>query len=505
MLVCGLLLGCAGTPVVRHPPAAPVAAKPPASQGPIADLDRSLRARAPADQSAFQQLDANADGLRLRLALVDAAQSSLDLQYYFWWDDASGGLLMKHVLDAANRGVRVRLILDDLTTVLREKGLPKVRDWAAALINAHPNIEIRLFNASPDRSLVARGAQFIGHADQMNQRMHNKLMVADNRAVVVGGRNVGDEYFGLSSEFNFRDLDVLGIGPIALQASAVFDHFWNSSWVTPVADLNLGATRKDLAAAAPAARERLAASPALEAFPLDPDQGALARLAAATHPGASHMLTDLPSGDTLRHRMAPAIRALMSGAQHEILITNAYLIPDDSMIGLFHELTQRGVVIRILTNSLASQDVSAVNSHYKQWRAKLLDAGVDLYEMRADPAIQATVVDTPPVHAKYTGLHEKAMVIDRQNVFIGSMNLDPRSSSINTEMGALIQSAAVAEELAQIMERDMQPQNAWRVTADPHGHLSWTDSAQTVTHQPARGLSQRFADEFFMMFPASLY
>jgi putative cardiolipin synthase len=504
MVLAGLLAGCASTPPVRHA-APPVAARPPANQGPIADLDRSLRAQDQPDQSAFQELDSNADGLRLRLALVDAAQSSLDLQYYFWWDDQSGGLLMKHVLDAASRGVRVRLILDDLTTVLREKGLPKVRDWAAALINAHPNVEIRLFNAWQDRSLLARGAEFIGHADQMNQRMHNKLMVADNRAAVVGGRNVGDEYFGLSDEFNFRDLDVLAIGPVAQQASAVFDRFWNSSWVTPVADLNLGATRKDLAAAAPQAREQLAAAPALETFPLDPDRGALARLATATHPGAGHILTDVPSGDELRHRMAPAIRTLMSAAQHEILITNAYLIPDDSMIALFRELTQRGVVVRILTNSLASQDVSAVNSHYKQWRLKLLNAGVELHEMRADPAIQATIVDTAPVRSRYTGLHEKAMVIDRQSVFIGSMNLDPRSSSINTEMGALILSTAVGGELAGIMERDMQPQNSWQVRADAAGHLSWTDSAQTVTRQPARGFSQRFADVFFMMFPASLY
>ena len=500
----GLAAGCTSTPVVRHA-SPPVAAKAPAPAGPLADLDRALRAHGHEDESAFQLLNTNADGLRLRLALVDAAQSSLDLQYYFWWDDDSGGLLMKHVVDAATRGVRVRVILDDLTTVLREQGPPKVRDWAAGALNAHPNIEIRLFNAWQERSLLARGTEFIAHADQMNQRMHNKLMVADNRAAIVGGRNIGDEYFGLAAEFNFRDLDVLGIGPVAVQASAVFDRFWNSSWVTPVDELNLAATRKDLAAATPRVRQELAAAPALQAFPLDPDRAALARLVAASHPGSSRILTDLPAEDGLRHRMAPAIRALIAGAQREVLITNAYLIPDGALIQILRELTQRGVVVRILTNSLASQDVAAVNSHYKQWRAPLLAAGVELYELRADPAIQATVVDTPPVRSKFTGLHSKALVIDRHIAFIGSMNLDPRSSSLNTEMGVLIQSGAAAAELAAVMELEMQPQNSWRVQADAKGHLSWSDATETVTRQPARGFSQRFADAFFMLFPAELY
>jgi putative cardiolipin synthase len=498
---------CATLP--EHPPRGPAShALLPQPGGALAQLELALRPKLAANDSGYRALDSNEDGLRWRLAIVDSARHSLDMQYYFWWEDETGQLVMKHVIEAADRGVRVRLILDDLTTILEDDRTLKVRDWQAAMLNAHPNIELRLFNAFRVRSLAGRAFEFVRRMDLMNQRMHNKLMVADNRAVILGGRNIGNEYFGFAKEFNFRDLDLLGVGTVARQASGVFDRFWNSDWVVPASALKLHATRRDLRAETPAILEKLAGTPVLDRFPLNRGDwsAALADLARTAHVGSSRVLTDVPgAGTAVRHRMPAAMRDLMAGAQRELLIVNSYVIPDEQDIELFRELAARGVKVRILTNSLASQDVPAVNSHYKRWRRPLLKAGVELYESRPDAAIRTAVADTPPSKAEFMGLHVKAMVVDRKRVFVGSMNLDPRSEELNSEMGVVVDSEALAAQIAGIMERDLLPENAWRVTLDEHGRLAWTAGSQTLKRQPARGLWQRTQDILFMLFPRSLY
>ena len=233
---------------------------------PLADAEAGVLQMQGAGRSGFRLLESNQDGLTWRLALIDSAQQSLDLQYYTWWGDEGGNLIMKRVVEAADRGVKVRLILDDLSTVLVDETHPKVRDHAAALIDAHPNIEIRLFNAWQERSLVGRGFDSLARMERINHRMHAKLLVADNRATIVGGRNIGNEYLGLSPDFNFRDLDVLGVGPVARQASAVFDTFWNSEWVVPIRALGIETGSSTLKAeAAPIVRE-LEAAPRCRAW-----------------------------------------------------------------------------------------------------------------------------------------------------------------------------------------------------------------------------------------------
>ncbi|MEP7243534.1 MAG: phospholipase D family protein [Gammaproteobacteria bacterium] len=509
VLVLLVVLGAAGCATLpEHPPRGPAGhASAPQPGGALAQLESSLHSRLATDRSAFRVADTNEDGLRWRLALIDSAQHSLDLQYYYWWEDGTGQLLMKHVIEAADRGVKVRLILDDLSTILEDDRTLKVRDWQTAMLNAHPNIELRLFNAFRVRAMIGRGIEFLRRMDLMNQRMHNKLLVADNRAVMLGGRNIGNEYFGFATEFNFRDLDLVGLGPVARQASSVFDRFWNSDWVVPASALKLHATRRDLRAEAPAMLEKIEAQPGLERFPLARGDWSaeLADFARTAHLGASQVVNDVPIAGTVRHRMPEAMRKLMESAKRELIIENAYVIPDEQDIEVFRELTARGVKVRILTNSLASQDVPAVNSHYKAWRRPLLKAGVDLYESRSDAAIRATVADTAPVKSKFMGLHVKAIVVDRQRVFVGSMNLDPRSEDLNSEMGVLVDSEALAAQIAGIMERDMQPENAWHVRLSPHGSLEWTTGAQTVRRQPARGAWQRIEDILFMLFPKNLY
>jgi putative cardiolipin synthase len=506
VLFLALAAGCATLPE-KLPLGPPGHALAPQPDGPLAQLESTLKPRLDADGSAFTLLEANEDALRWRLAVIDSARHSLDMQYYFWWQDDTGQLVMKHVIDAADRGVKVRIILDDLTTLLEDDRTLKVRDWETAILNAHPNISIRLYNAFRSRSLPGRAVDFLWRMDLMNQRMHNKMLVADNRAVILGGRNIGNEYFGFGDAFNFRDLDALGVGPVARQCSAVFDRFWNSDSVVPVSALELHATRRDLRAEKKEVVAQLETSPVIQRLPLKRADwsDAMTSFAKLAHVGASRVITDVPAEGAVRHHMPQAMRDLMTSAQRELLIVNAYVIPDDQDIALFKELSSRGVKVRMLTNSLASQDVPAVNSHYKAWRKALLDAGVDLYEARPDAEIRKLVADTPPNRAKYAGLHVKAMVVDRKQVFVGSMNLDPRSAELNTEMGVVVSSAPLAEQLAGYMERDMRPENAWRVTRGKHVGLTWTAGDQTLHRQPARSLWQRSQDILFMLFPKRLY
>ena len=504
LIVC--LAGCATLP--DRLPRGPVGyASQPQPGGALADLENRLHPKLGAEGTAWYVLESNEDALRWRLALIDSARHSIDLQYYFWWEDDTGELLMKHVVDAADRGVKVRIIFDDLTTLLKDDRTTKVRDWESASLNAHPNIELRLFNAFHSRALLARGIDFVRRMELMNQRMHNKMLVADNRSVILGGRNVGNEYFGFGKAFNFRDIDVLGTGSAARQSSVVFDRFWNSSWVVPASALEPRATVRDLRAEKPALLRSLEGSPVLERFPLDRKDWAPQIEDYAKHAmvGTSHVLTDVPTTDFVRHRMPKAMRDLMVGAKSELLIINAYVIPDEADIAMYRELRSRGVTVKLLTNSLASQDVPAVNSHYKQWRKPLLKTGIELYETRPDAAIAATFADTAPAHAEYMGLHVKAVVVDRKRVFVGSMNLDPRSAELNSEMGVVIESEPLALQMAGIMERDTQPANAWRVTLGEHGRLRWTADGEPLTRQPARGPWQRTQDVFFMLFPKNLY
>jgi putative cardiolipin synthase len=509
LAVLVLLVGAAGCATLpENPPRGPPGnALPPQASGALADLETSLRPRLGDDGSAWRVLDSNEEALRWRLVLIDSARHSIDLQYYFWWEDETGQLVMKHVIEAADRGVKVRILLDDLTTLFEDHRKPKVRDWQTAILNAHPNMELRLFNAFRARSILGRGFDFLRRMDVLNQRMHNKMLVADNRAVITGGRNIGNEYFGFATEFNFRDIDVVGVGPVARQSSMVFDRFWNSEWVVPVAALKLPADTGDLKAETPRILGTLEGTPVLERFPLSRKDWSpeLAQFATSAHVGPSRVLTDVPVKGEVRHRMPKAMHDLMASAKSELLITNSYVIPDENDIALFRDLESRGVKVKLLTNSLASQDVPAVNSHYKSWRKPLLQAGVELYETRPDAAIGPLLADTPPVRAEFVGLHVKAIVVDRRIVFVGSMNLDPRSEELNSEMGIVTESEPLALQLAGIMERDMQPANAWRVGISEDGDLQWVADGETLRRQPARGLWQRTQDLFFMLFPRSLY
>jgi cardiolipin synthase C len=507
LLAALVLAACATKPVALPPRPAPEYAMPAKPDGAFAKIESGIRERHGPEVSGFELLDSNEDGLRWRIALVDSARHSIDLQYYLWYGDPAGLLLIDRVLAAADRGVRVRILIDDLNTLLITAGQVGSRDLAVALVDAHPNIELRLFNPWKNREFLARPGEMVGDLPRLNQRMHNKVMVVDNQATILGGRNIGDEYMGLHHVFNFHDLDVLAIGPVARQASVVFDLYWNSRWAVPVAALGIEAPEAERAPGRVKLAAQLAETKSLARFPLAPKSWSteLGALSSRLHPGKSRVYSDVPTDSEIRHEMLEVMNALTLKATRELLVTNAYIIPAEGTIANLKTLKARGVEMHILTNSLASHDVPAVNSHYKQWRRQILEAGASLHEFRHDPAIQPLVIDTPPTRAEFSGLHSKGMVVDREIVYIGSMNFDPRSAGINSEMGVFVESRGLADALAKLMERDLSPANSWRVEVDAKGELTWTNDRETVTSQPARNFWQRVEDVIFMAFPRDLY
>ncbi len=472
-------------------------ASKPGASGPLADLESVFAKQHGSKKSGFLLLENNADSLKWRLALIDEARHSLDVQYYLWYGDDSGDLVLKRCLDAANRGVRVRLIADGLILVGEGETI--------AAIDTHPNIDVRIFNPF-EQQRVNRSLKTYQTLERFNYRMHNKLIVADNHITILGGRNLGNEYFGLNHKFNFLDLDVLGLGPVARQMSKIFDHFWNSTLMVPgyayAGKVPAGYLQKQ----EQALLRSLEQSKLLQNYPLERQTWAdlLQSLPDRLKIGTSSKIYDKLETDAISQRMATELPEFSKTARKELLIVNAYLIPDESMLEEAGEMVQRGAKLRIITNSLSSQDVPAVNSHYGPYRKRILEAGIDLYELRHDAAIKSEV-DTPPVVSGFVGLHSKASTVDRTRAYIGSFNLDPRSRNINTEMGILIDSPELAEELAQKIEYLMQPENSWRVMLDEKGNVIWVSGDTILGRQPAQSFWQRVQDVFFKFFPKEYY
>jgi putative cardiolipin synthase len=471
-------------------------ALPPATSGLLAEIAADIAAEHGDDSSGFHILDSSHSGLYWRLALIDSAVSSLDIQTYLWYPDVSGRLILERAVLASQRGVKVRLIVDDL--------LLQGHDQLIANLEAQPNIEFRIFNPWSDRAgLLNRAGEMLAQMERLNTRMHDKLLIADGRAVVIGGRNIGDHYFGLNETYNFHDTDLLGIGHIGAQSNVMFDKFWNSDWVVSAQNLTTEPDRAIARQQWQAISESSATAPQLERFPRKPkDWGAeLKSQAADLHIGTSKLVYDEATREIVDQSVIYNMFNFFRVAEKELLVMNAYVIPGQQAIDFMRDLTEKGVDVRILTNSLSSHDVPAVNSHYEPWRDDLIEAGVALFEFRSDPAIQQTVIDVPPVVAEFSGLHSKSAVADRRYVFVGSMNLDPRSAQINTEMGAFVDSPELAEELAALILRDMSGENAWQVQMDDAGEIFWRNNEETLTNQPARDGLQRVMNVIMKVAP----
>ena len=380
-----------------------------------------------------------------RLQSARIAGRTLDVQTYIWHDDTTGMYLVKELLEAADRGVRVRLLVDDMDARSKNLGL--------AGLAAHPNISVRLFNPYASRQgKMAFIGESLGSFKRINHRMHNKTWIADNRLAVAGGRNLGDEYFGASDEVNFVDLDFAMVGPIVRDASMSFDRYWNSAAAYPIETL-------DPERVTPAALEEVRAwlvanidEKRVQAFRQvlgsdDAVQSLLSREIPLHWSGNFNFVADDPAKLTMsdtdanRSNVLPALLPLFKKARTDVTVLSPYFVPGEGGVSILTAAAKSGARVRVLTNSLAGNDVAAVHGGYSRSRPALLEGGVQLWELKPTPGSDAN-------HSMFgssgASLHTKALTIDSRLVFVGSYNLDPRSTWLNCEQGVLVEHPAIA-------------------------------------------------------------
>ncbi|ONG49987.1 phospholipase D family protein [Pseudoroseomonas deserti] len=445
---------------------------------------------AEAATSGVSLLPGGLEAFMVRAASTRAAGRTLDLQYYRWSDDVTGGLLAREVLRAADRGVRVRMLLDDSYALGVERRI--------TLLSAHPRIEVRLFNTARLRWLgqLGLGLEFALGGWHLNHRMHNKSWVVDGRLALVGGRNIADAYFDASGgEFNFRDLDLLIAGQAARQAQDIFDNYWASSLAKPVE--SFAGTRGLSSEALQGFREELEEIP--ESGKARPYIQALARKRRVLLDPGNHLL---PAEETVRiiadppakakgrgvaGSLYPAIEAMLRTAQREAVLISPYFVPGRAGLRLIGQLRRRGVKVTVITNSLAATDVVAVHAGYARYRPRLLRLGVELYELKRSGAHGSGVFGS-----RGASLHTKAVMVDGEQVFVGSFNLDPRSANLNTEMGAFARHPGLARQLEHERKRLTDPRRSFKVSyLAPLRRLAWTDETGTIRHEPVAPLGRR--------------
>ena len=411
------------------------------------------------------------------------AERSLDLQYYIWRADLSGQLLAEEAVRAADRGVKVRLLLDGIYAPGRERTL--------AALNGHPGIEVRLFNGARWR-IFGRFSLLLELAFgnwRLNRRMHNKAWIADGRVAVVGGRNIGDEYFDAAHDTNFHDADLLLLGHAVAQTGAIFDRFWNSAEVLPLAALKSQAPDAKLVGRWRAGlRDATAASPWVRALG---DRRTLAvRLDAELRPHWSaglRVLSDPPekaapvaSRRAAAHWLLYDLLALLYSAERQSWLISPYFVPGDGGSRALLAQAARGMDVRVLTNSLAANDVPVVHAGYQRYRLPLLAGGVRLFELK--PGTHADAKEL--LGSSGASLHTEAVVIDGRRGFVGSFNFDPRSVQLNTEMGVVFDDPALAREVQALFTKAAAPASAWAVRLRDDGTLAWQDAAGVQNQEP---------------------
>ncbi|MDO4906172.1 phospholipase D family protein [Neisseria sp.] len=449
------------------------------------------------ETSGIYMLDDAHDAFVARATLIDSADHTLDIQYYIWHKDVSGKILFNMLHRAAERGVRVRLLLDDNNT----NGLDNI----LAALDSHPNIEIRLFNPFLMRKWRALG--YLTDFPRLNRRMHNKSLTADNHATIVGGRNIGDEYFNVGEDTAFADVDILATGRVVTEVSEDFDRYWASESSYPFksiarrADAQKGAAELEISD-----RDR---STVLARYHRDLEQSALFEAIKTNKIQWRHVKTKLVSDDPAkaldRARDKPQISDKLDEAlgspEKEIYLVSPYFVPTKSGTEAIADLKKQGVDITVLTNSLQATDVAAVHSGYAKYRKPLLKSGVDLYELKAVHAVPKTK-DRGLTGSSSTSLHAKTFIVDRQRVFVGSFNLDPRSARLNTEMGVVIESPPLAQDMQRRLA-ETTPAYAYKVTLGRRNKLQWQDPEDgTVSKkEPEAGFWKRITVKILSILP----
>ena len=487
LLVVALLCACGTLPPAGDKPAS--VAQLPSDDG---DLAVIAKASTPpgGDLSGFRLLPLGPYALDARLQLIQRARHSLDLQYYVIEDDATGRLLLRSLRDAAARGVRVRLLVDDLFTSRTDAMLRTLAE--------HPNFEVRLFNpfCCLRGSTLGRFAGSAGDIYRVNHRMHNKLLIADGLFAVAGGRNIADEYFMLSMSNNFVDMDAFIAGALITQLQGIFDQYWNSDVVYPVQALVPAAVPPAQAAAeferistVEHAPPELPPVDALGYGPISEDLEAgrvgLIWAPARAFADPPNKRDTMSPAEAREMSVSMAVRMKIWSAESELVITSPYLIPGPLGITAFEQLGQRKVHTVVLTNSLAATDEPLVHTGYSRYRRQLLESGVDLYEISPERTRRTKRLGM--FGSSFGRLHAKTAVVDGHTVFIGSMNLDPRSDTQNTELGIFVESPQLAKELLRIVNIS-KLQSAYRLRLDSHGNLEWLsmdeDNEMVLTDEP---------------------
>ena len=493
-----VLTGCADLPRIAERPATHAMLGPTGT--PLRDVtDRWTGTHH--NLSGFYALDSGVEAFVARESLIDAATRSLDVQYYLWHDDVTGDLLLDALRRAADRGVRVRLLLDGNNS----------HDIDAALrgLAANANVEVRIFNAFAPG--VSRLVAYVTDFSRVNRRMHNKSLTADGVVTIIGGRNIGDEYFDAAEAVDFVDLDVIAVGPAVAEVSKSFDEFWNSEAAFPVAGI-IGATQPaDLERVRTLRQRALTDASSLKyinAMVDSPLAPALISGDLAMEWAEARVVADHPSKVSRGvSRHTPMIGRLESAIgrpiESELDIVSPYFVPGRRGIEMLRDLTRRGVKVRILTNALESTAVPIVHSGYAKHRQALLDIGAELYEMKRSATARR------PVGALRRGssgasLHAKSFAIDRRLVFVGSFNVDPRSASLNTEIGVVIASDHLAAGLSDAFDT-VVPAAAYRVRRNAKGELEWVESrngSEVVhRHEPGVGILKRFWVDLMSLLP----
>ncbi|WP_018507601.1 phospholipase D family protein [Thiobacillus thioparus] len=450
-------------------------------------LKTQLAAWIPPGESGFHLLQSGQAALAARLALAQRATRTLDVQYYLFHNDTTGKMVAASLLAAADRGVRVRVLIDDIDTADKELGL--------ATLNSHPNIQVRLFNPFHTRStsLLVKGWQALRESVRLNRRMHNKVFIADSQVGITGGRNIGDEYFGADRDLAFIDLDVVAAGAIVNALAQSFDTYWNSEAAVPASALPITPSDKRLQRTARRLYE-------FRARQFDSAYGhaltvadPIPRLLKGDTPwriAPADFIVDPPE-KVLKHSKSPSnllvgqLAGLWVNPTRHALIVSPYFVPGAAGMAYFEYWRSQGVQVDVLTNAYAASDVPIVHAGYANYRIPLLEAGVNLYELKpvAEP-IGGRLRDLRSGSSR-ASLHAKTFVFDDEHVFIGSFNFDPRSTLLNTEMGLVIHSPELAREVTDMAEDAMRPERSFQprlvvetVNGKIDRHLQWTDVHQ---------------------------
>jgi putative cardiolipin synthase len=424
----------------------------------------------PADQSGFMLQPDGIEALAARLRLADKAEKTLDAQYYLITDDTVGLAFVGSLLQAADRGVRVRLLLDDIQT--------KGYDAGIAALDSHPNFEVRIFNPWSARS--ARGLNAASFS-RLNRRMHNKSFTVDNQITIIGGRNIADEYFAANKEVNFGDVDVLAIGPVVQDVSTMFDSYWNSRYAAPAE--TFAKMPDDPAAALVQLRERIKnvvddAKDTQYGDAVREDYVAFTKADAEVLTWATYDLAyDSPDKADKKtaedaEKITTKLASVVDLAQDELIVISPYFVPQKSGEAYFKGLIDRGLKVSVITNSLAANNHGIVHSGYMGSRKAMLRMGVVLWEIKATAEVSG--VSRGGSGAALATLHTKAFIVDRQHLFVGSFNWDPRSVNINTELGVIINSADMADAAADQIQ-DRMKTRAYQVVLNDDGKIRWID------------------------------